>query len=542
MARRFHTLDVFTEETLAGNPLAVVLDCEGLDAARMQRIAREFNLSETVFVFAARPGQHRPDPDLHARPRTAVRRPSDRSATACLVARPRARTRSRAGPAHRARGGGRRRRLPRSPPRGRALAADSPAAASRAARPAAAVGGRDRRGDRARGRDIGFDGHEPSLFTAGAPFLFAPVRSLEAIGRARPGDAPWSADGGPATYLYTREAVEAGVDFHARMFAGGWGVPEDPATGSAAAAFAGVAPPSTVRPTAAHARHRAGLRNGPPEPHRPRLRDRGRGPAVGRDRRLGGDRVERRRSTCDGARADRRGRRGRFRRSSRADWAFARTRRATRSRPLGGAQPGEARPLQRPRAAARPARARPARRRRAQRSRAPISRPTTPSTSPGATSAGPRSEPRRKLLRHGGARGARTAPSSRRDGAPHAERAGGPISRPARPTRATCSTAGSTSTRARGESFSRRPGSRRGGGVAAGWTIVLDGASVACMKAVALAAPADEAKARNQRLPRPRPGGGTAPHACRAQPRRRRPRRARPPRSSRPISDPTRSS
>ena len=54
MTRRFFTLDVFTETPLAGNPLAVVLDAEGLDDARMQAIAAEFNLSETVFVFEPR--------------------------------------------------------------------------------------------------------------------------------------------------------------------------------------------------------------------------------------------------------------------------------------------------------------------------------------------------------------------------------------------------------------------------------------------------------------------------------------------------------
>src|SRR4029077_19545692 len=54
MKRRFQTLDVFTETALGGNPLAVVLDAEGLDAARMQAIAAEFNLSETVFVFEPR--------------------------------------------------------------------------------------------------------------------------------------------------------------------------------------------------------------------------------------------------------------------------------------------------------------------------------------------------------------------------------------------------------------------------------------------------------------------------------------------------------
>ena len=40
MGRRFVTLDVFTDRRFAGNPLAVVLDAEGLDTAAMQAIAR----------------------------------------------------------------------------------------------------------------------------------------------------------------------------------------------------------------------------------------------------------------------------------------------------------------------------------------------------------------------------------------------------------------------------------------------------------------------------------------------------------------------
>jgi len=43
-------VDVFTETALAGNPLAVVFDSEGLETARMLAIAREFNLSETTFI------------------------------------------------------------------------------------------------------------------------------------------------------------------------------------------------------------------------------------------------------------------------------------------------------------------------------------------------------------------------------------------------------------------------------------------------------------------------------------------------------------
>jgi trans-2,3-dihydro-3-hydroxyanthranilate isomerase len=50
MKRRIYTLDVFTTKALAGNPLAVIADGDGLSRERMQAIAREMNLSETVFV------------------------------------------------------------------------------------------------------------------------------------------------------------------------------------------------------------------------------------------------------------------------------------------------------------------------------------------------------------------------------------------------------------------------------------------------------------------------------------------------------------
>src|SRR5437016_1218889 len=59
MRRRFVTLDVFTSQRFAGNPLAVVLDAQGLDGKRMQAVAREFNLSETVFVLPPADPAHR---------------------------------------------------------------------------------------------------------------------------------------------------------------------------------------------------------------------------------------------------------------------------------------------------------------------------------------------------------------------------------------------------------------------------------------------------------------------------------------------------
>jgi trans-2,3-dihydro-3-hydroxyanthranilate isomerase len=48
---RFVQLDVFTDQPFCGNPLAVFPEAEGLTDERMQKIAREMNLSETVFVL-----------------------------------------------------------------------------------------------------------------------------------------------------------------------------------------------------------------------------------------------------------------------------------------------------------------------------------------------------------------------------------------------------------------------------------------------------------------------------------------------------------
>ena len=50
---RYRVVDVFTKQPLEGNPLAVFPDARGIDDATMQRIAREFNLSETTFVLPA---------------------------------------------------------------------------------------------------------------------------------------------------------------------------------------------------------------------------------------------------------------------------------------------------------------------------------------------------------------------------------------------------------------------------------------------------------------------------------------------------------
>ena len=58
-AYRYVVADVFTDSALEGNPVAIFTDARGLDDERMGRLARETNLSETVFVFP-------PDGDAHA--------------------------------------------------------------------------------------------------------------------------------------------------------------------------------------------------------------------------------------------------------------------------------------------------------------------------------------------------------------------------------------------------------------------------------------------------------------------------------------------
>jgi len=239
MRRRFVTLDVFTDKRFAGNPLAVVLEPEGLDTAAMQTIAREFNLSETVFVFP-------PDDNAH-RARIRIFTPVSELpfaghptvGTAVLLGRLDGGSAARnfvlglnIGPVPcRVTPGG---------DGGRAvfdlarLPADIGAPADDAT--IAAALGIDV-------ADLGCDGLRPERWAAGPEYSIVPVRGLDAIRRCRIETAPWKQafgfDAHAAAYMFCRETAEAGHQFHARMFAPLQGVPEDPATGSAAAAFAG---------------------------------------------------------------------------------------------------------------------------------------------------------------------------------------------------------------------------------------------------------------------------------------------------------------
>ena len=234
MSRRYHVLDVFTETALAGNQLAVVTQAEGLDDARMQAIAREFNLSETVFVLSPRDLRHRarlriftPGSELpfagHPTVGTAVLLTLlDGHTTAAafgleegvgIVPCVSERRGDRAGYA--------RFRLPRlpeivGPGLTHADAADALGLTL---------------------ADIGFGRHAPSLRAVGGAFNLIPIASLNALARAKPSASFERLVTGEhaAVFLY----AAADDRLRARMYAPGLGIVEDPATGSATACLAG---------------------------------------------------------------------------------------------------------------------------------------------------------------------------------------------------------------------------------------------------------------------------------------------------------------
>ena len=246
MRLHFHTLDVFTTTRFAGNPLAVVHDADALSAQQMQVIAREFNLAESVFVLKPENPAHSakvriftPGTELpfagHPTIGTAalladLRMPGDAAERDALIVLEeavgvvRVGVRLKSGSAAFAEFD-----APKLPELGAAMPPNDVLAGALGLIPS----------------EIGFENHKPAIASAGVPFAFVPVTSLEAIARAGVQPQYWSrlfaADGPGGVYLYCRETALKSSHFHARMFAPGrMGIPEDPATGAAAAAFGAI--------------------------------------------------------------------------------------------------------------------------------------------------------------------------------------------------------------------------------------------------------------------------------------------------------------
>jgi len=236
MGHRFLTCDVFTDTRFGGNPLAVVPDGRGIAAATMQAVAREFNLSETVFVLPPDDPRHQaklriftPARELPFAGHPTVGAAFTLATIGALPAgardivleegvgpvpvridrvdgRPAACTLTAA----------------RRPERGAAAAPpDTQLAALLSLDP----------GDVAAGAET---------WSCGLPYLVIPLQSVGALERCRVDsvryDALLGSDG--VDHLYPVARVDA-TTWRVRMFAPALGVAEDPATGSAAASFAG---------------------------------------------------------------------------------------------------------------------------------------------------------------------------------------------------------------------------------------------------------------------------------------------------------------
>ena len=233
MQRRYVTVDVFTDQPFGGNPLAVVLDAEGLDTGAMQAIAREFNYSETTFVLPpsdpANTAQIRiftPYRELpfagHPNVGTAyVLAHEGHDATRLLFE-------EAAGlvPVEILRDD-------EGTPFGAELTA--PKLLERVGEmPVDAVA----QCLSLRPGEITVQNHRPLVASVGLRFVLAEITSRSALSRAKLDPAAWASHmpflGTDSIYFYTTEG--GGFDLHSRMFWPGPG--EDPATGSATVTLA----------------------------------------------------------------------------------------------------------------------------------------------------------------------------------------------------------------------------------------------------------------------------------------------------------------
>jgi trans-2,3-dihydro-3-hydroxyanthranilate isomerase len=242
MRHRFLTADVFTDRAFGGNPLAVLPDARGLDPAGMQQVAREFNLSETVFVLP-------PDDPAHTR-RLRIFTPAQEVpfaghptvGTALVLAATgaleltgettRITFEEGAGPVPVAiRAVGCRPVFAQLTAPTAPLLRPAPEPAALAAMLGLAAA------------DLRTDAGLPEVASCGLPFLIVEVSDAAALGRARLDHGLWRRllTGADAReiQLVTRDAAGLDADFRVRVFAPAAGIEEDPATGAAAAAFGG---------------------------------------------------------------------------------------------------------------------------------------------------------------------------------------------------------------------------------------------------------------------------------------------------------------
>lgn len=238
----YFTVDVFTDEVFGGNPLAVFPHADGLTDRQMQTVARELNLSETTFVFP-------PDDPAHTR-KVRIFTPG---AELPFAGHP------TLGTAHVLVSNG---EIPATgdvveivfeegvgpvPVSVSKQAADRTFAQLSVSKLPEFGPPPPSRPDLASVLSISPDDipadEQVEAVSCGMPFLFVPVRSLDAMARLRADGGRWTEVLGEywatEVFAWTRETAREGSDIHARMFGPMIGIAEDPATGGAAAAFGG---------------------------------------------------------------------------------------------------------------------------------------------------------------------------------------------------------------------------------------------------------------------------------------------------------------
>jgi len=239
MKYRYYICDVFTETRFGGNPLAVLPNADGLSAQQMQSIAREFNFSESTFVFPPQAGQTR-----RVRIFTPTREipfaghPNVGTAFVLAAIGEFGEIRSQTVTFEEDAGlvpisihadNGRVVRCELAAPQtvslGKTIAPERIAAAVSLS-----------------AADIVTATHAPQVASVGLPFVITELKDRATLGRARANPAAFESllaeDVRPSLHFYAH--AKDGFDVRARMFAPLSGVPEDPATGSATCALAGL--------------------------------------------------------------------------------------------------------------------------------------------------------------------------------------------------------------------------------------------------------------------------------------------------------------
>jgi trans-2,3-dihydro-3-hydroxyanthranilate isomerase len=243
MRLQFETVDVFTHQRFSGNPLAVVLNAEGLSTEQMQSIAAEFNLAETTFVLPPKDSAHTAEVRIFT-PRGEMPFAGHPNVGTAFVL-------ARAGTSY-----------------GRAIPQDRVIFEEKAGlvpiallKDNTTVVGAHLTSPRALSvgseipveliasacgisvEDIETKNHRPCIASCGAAFILAELKTRDALAAASPRADVFRQEVArhPATSILVYTPVdEETIDIRARMFAPQHGIPEDPATGSANVALIGL--------------------------------------------------------------------------------------------------------------------------------------------------------------------------------------------------------------------------------------------------------------------------------------------------------------